>query len=317
MPISQDAKSGVLKILKALPQNGVGVWIAHQLNRLPNGKLPATYQSQWVKIPRSGGNGTIRTMVIGPADRSKPLPVVVHFHGGGHVLGTPQGSSLDRVVNLIQAQDAIFVIPDYQLATQAPFPAGFDDCYDALLWAVQNAASIGGRPDQIAIGGESAGGGLTLSIALRVRDEGKVNIAFQFPIYPMADDREENWTPIPEEDLSWPVELNRIGWNKLLGPGRRGSAGVSGYEAPARASNLSDLPPTFTFIGRLDLFLNETRTIVERLQQAGVHVDYREFENVYHGQETMAPKSANAHWINAHYRETFAKFVQQFRAPQP
>lgn len=317
MPITQDAKSGGYRLLEMLPHNGIGVWIVHQLNKIASAKLPDGYVSEWVDIPRSSGKGKTRALVVGPKDRTEPLPLVVHYHGGGYVLGTPKGSSLGRVVNLIKAQDAVFVIPDYRLATQAPFPAGFDDCYDTLLWAAKNAASLGGRPDQIIIGGESAGGGITLAIALKARDEGRVNIAFQFPIYPMADDREKNWSPIAGEDLSWSVELNRYGWHKLLGASHSGGPDISPYAAPARAEDMAGLPPTMTYIGTLDLFLYETRDIVKRLQEAGVDVDYREFENVYHGQEGLAPDAASSLWINTHYRETFKAFVEKYRAAQP
>lgn len=317
MPIAEDTRTGLFKFMKALPHNAFGVWIIRQLSKAPSAKLPDRYVSEWIEIPRPTNKGSIHTMVVAPKERDGPLPLVVHYHGGGHLFGTPQGSSLDRVVNFIAAQDAIFVIPDYTLASDAPFPAGFDDCYETLLWAAQNAERLGGRADQIIIGGESAGGGITLSVALKARDEGRVNIAFQFPIYPMCDDRSENWTKLPPGDVSWSRKLNVIGWDKLLGPGRRGAGNVTGYEAPARAKDLSGLPPTFSYIGTLDLFLDENREMFRRMKAAGVKVDYTEFEDVYHGQENFAPEHATSLRIKAHYRDTFKAFVEKYSATQP
>lgn len=316
MPMMNDAKSGFLRFVKMMPQNGFLIWLAHKGAQAPSAKVPDTHELSWITIPRSDGTGQIRTMLLKPKAPSGPLPVVVHFHGGGYVSGTPQGNSLDRLLNLALAQDAIFVAPDYRLGTEAPFPAGHDDCYDTLIWATENADRLGGRPDQIVIGGESAGGGMCQAIALRARDEGRVNIAFQMPIYPMLDDREPKWTSIPNQDVSWSVPLNRYGWDKYLG-GRHGSASVSPYAAPARAESLAGLPPTITFIGTLDLFLDETREMVRRMRDAGVPVDYREFEDVYHGQENLAPKSAISPAIHAHYRDRFAHFAHTCFAAQP
>lgn len=314
MPIQNDAKSTLFRILKHIPKNRFGIWILQHLPSPPNGKIPDHYHSRWVRIPRSASHGAVRALVVAPKSIPAPLPLVVHFHGGGHILGDPESSSLAQITNLGAAHDAVFVIPDYRLATDAPFPAGFDDCYDTLVWASENAAELGARPGDVIIGGESAGGGLTLYIALRARDEGRVKIAFQFPIYPMADDRDASWTDIPAKDISWSPWLNRFSWSALLGKKRRGGPGVTGYEAPARADDFRGMPPTMTYIGTLDLFLNETRDIVARLRSAGVDVAYREFEDVYHGQEMIAPQSAAAPIIQAHYRDTFAAFVRKYWA---
>lgn len=315
MALQQDGNTGLFKFFKFLPHNGFGIWVLQHLSRAPSAKLPDTYESRWEEIPERDG-GTVRCLIVAPKAPNGPLPLMVHFHGGGYVGGTPQAHSLDRIVNFITVQDAVFVCPQYTLAVDKPFPAGHDDCYDTLLWAAENAEVLGGRRDQIIIGGESAGGGMTLGIALRARDEGQVNIAFQCPIYPMADDREDNWTKLPEKDVSWTFKFNQFGWDKWLG-GKRGSADVSPYAAPSRATDLRGLPPALTFIGTDDIFLEETRDIVRRMQDAGVEVDYREFENAYHGQEDFAPNSVLGKEIHAHYRDRFVAFVGKYTAAQP
>ena len=317
MAIQPDAKTAGLRFLQMLPAWG---WVVRLLNRATAGDsavIPDHYTRKVVAIPRSNGHGTIRTLVIAPKKIKQPLPLVIHYHGGGHIMGTPEASSLAPIVNFITVTDAVFVAPDYILATDAPYPSGHDDCYDALLWAAENASELGANEEQIIIGGESAGGGLTLSTALRARDEGKVNIAFQFPIYPMADDREESWNKLPRRQLSWNVGLNRLGWDMLLGKGRRGGPDVTAYEAPARASSVKGLPPTMTYVGTNDLFYTQTVDFVNRLEEAGVPLLIKEYTDVFHGQEVLAPKSAMADVILENYRSMFLELLGKYRAKQP
>ena len=85
---------------------------------------------------------------------------------------------------------AVVLSPGYRLSPLAPYPAALDDCFTALHYLKEHAASLGVRSDQLMVGGESAGGGLCAAVCIRARDEGEVNVAFQMPLYPMLDDRD-------------------------------------------------------------------------------------------------------------------------------
>ncbi len=306
-----------VKLLRNWPAKLWAVRLLDALSKHPIAPLPETYQCREIQIPRSDGSGSVRTLVISPKAQKEPLPVVVHLHGGGYLIGTPESSSLKPIANLLKATDAVFVVPDYRLAKDMPYPAAHDDCYDALVWAARNAHEIGGRPDQIILGGESAGGGLVLSTALRARDRGEVNVAFQFPICPMIDDDEANWTPVAPADQSWPPSLNRFGWDRLLGAGRRGGADVTAYEAPIRTKDWSGLPPTFTFVGECDLFHAQTSAMVEALRNAGVDVVFDTKPGVYHSMEFFSENQPVSQDILRFYRETFIEFTEKYFAPQP
>lgn len=308
MPIPKDAHSLPLKILRSLPANRFGLSLAHFVGSAATAKLGATLEQKTVQIPRRDGTGQIRTLVISPKEATGPLPIVVHYHGGGYIIATPE-SAFNRAVLFQQTVPCILVMPDYRLAKDAPFPAGHDDCYDTLLWASENAETLGGAPDKIGIAGESAGGGLTLSTALRARDEGRVSPAFMMPIYPMIEDREAGWTDIPARDLSWNPAFNRMGWDMLLN-GDRGGKDVSIYAAPARCDDYSGLPPALTFIGACDMFLAETRSMVDKLRKAGVDVTYKEFPEAYHGLEVIAPKARLAAEINRFYADGFKRLIE-------
>ena len=91
---------------------------------------------------------------------------------------------------LVEKYGAVVVAPEYRTAFEKPFPADLEDCYAALLFLKVHADELGINDAQIMVGGESAGGGLTVATCLLARDIGEVNIAFQMPLYPMLDDRD-------------------------------------------------------------------------------------------------------------------------------
>src|SRR5690606_30824760 len=116
------------------------------------------------------------------------VPGVLWIHGGGYAQGVPEMSH-DMYRQLIGTRDCVIVAPDYRLSIDAPYPAALEDCYEVLLWMKDHAQELGIRSDQLMVGGESAGGGLTAALAMYARDRGEVNLAFQMPLYPMIDDR--------------------------------------------------------------------------------------------------------------------------------
>ena len=138
----------------------------------------------------------------------------------------------------------------------------------------------------MAVAGPSAGGGLTAALSLLARDRGGPAICFQMPLYPMLDDR--NTLPSTME-ITYPKIWNRqnniVAWNMYLG-GKTDD--VSPYAAPARAENLAGLPPTYTCIGQLDLFRDETIEYVARLAQLGVDVEFHLYPGGYHAFEVVA-----------------------------
>jgi len=137
--------------------------------------------------------------------------------------------------------------------------------------------------DRIGVMGESAGGGLAAALALMARDKCEFKLAFQHLIYPMLDDRTcVSSDPHPfVGQYVWNTLSNRFGWRSLLGQ-EPGGDDVSPYAAPARASDLSGLPPTFVGTAALDLFLEENLEWVRRLSRAGVPVELHVYPAAFH-----------------------------------
>lgn len=270
------------------------------------------YEQRW--ITRKDG-GKQRICIYRPKNVQEEMPGLLWIHGGGYAMGMPE---MDEtfIKNFIAAQNCVIVAPDYRLSVEKPYPAALDDCYAALLWMKHNAEKLGIRSNQLMVGGDSAGGGLTAALTLYVRDKGNVNISFQMPLYPMIDDRmitnssRNNYAPV------WDSDLNYKGWKYYLGD-KFETDNVPKYAAAARETDYSNLPPTCTFIGSLEVFRDETITYIEQLKEAGVETYFREFPGCYHGFDQMALKSKVGQEATKFLLDTFKYATENFFAEQP
>lgn len=236
-------------------------------------------------IPGPEGAADVRVLVYRPANGSGEHAAYLHIHGGGYVLGMPEMGDV-RNISLVDALNCVIVSVDYRLAPEHAFPAPLEDCYAALGWMHRNALELGIDANRIALGGESAGGGLAAGLALLARDRGEFSVLFQLLVYPMIDDRtvtriEAAPNPLVGEFV-WTNNSNRYGWAAYLGRDP-GADGVPAHAAPARAADLNGLPPTFLCVGTLDLFLGENIDYVSRLIQAAVPTEFRIYPGAPHG----------------------------------
>lgn len=222
------------------------------------------------------------------------LPCIYWMHGGGLVLGRNLGDDprFDRWCSQI---DCVGVSVEYGLAPENKYPGPLEDCYAGLKWVHDHAEQLGVDPKRIGIGGASAGAGLAAGLALLARDRGELAVAFQLLIYPMIDDRQatisSHWN-----DPVWPPNANRYGWDSYLG-GLSGDQ-VPAYAAPARATDLRGLPPTYLSVGALDGFSDEDIDYGNRLRHAGVSVQLHVYAGAPHGFDTLAPSTALAQRAN-------------------
>ena len=262
----------------------------------------------------SGGDGQdMLVKIYEPAERKETqLPAVLFIHGGGYVIGHPDGS--DWLCQMfVEEANCVVVSVDYRLAPEHPYPAPLEDCYAALVWMTKASDELRIDSSKIAVVGQSAGGGLTAALTLLARDRGGPAIAFQMPLYPMIDDR--NVTPssyeITDRRAVWNRGNNLAAWRMYLGEHANGE--VSPYAAPARVKNLSGLPPTYTCVGQLDPFRDETIDYVTRLAQAGVAVEFHLYPGCYHGFEILNPESEIGKQAIQGYIQALAKALH----PQP
>ena len=254
----------------------------------------------------------IGILVHSPVKPAAARPAVLHIHGGGYVIGTARMSSAGNLQKALEA-DCVVASVDYRLAPETIHPGPVEDCYEALQWLHENAASLGVDPGRIAVEGESAGGGLAAALALLARDRGEFSIIHQHLIYPMIDDR----TCLAQShgvvgEFVWTPQSNRFGWTSLLGQAPGGD-GISCYAAAARASDLSGLPSTFIAVGALDLFVQEDIQYARRLVEAGVPTELHVYPGAYHGFDIAAAAQVS---IRAQYTSLHA-LRRALHAPQP
>ena len=233
---------------------------------------------------RERGIRKVKTVIDGPGGKLKLIvlrygrgPGILWIHGGGYALGTAGMvyASMGRI--LARRFCGTVVSPEYRLAGQAPYPAALEDCWAALKYMYESAGELGIDRKRIVVGGESAGGGLAAALCLYARDRGEIPIAFQIPLYPMLD-CEDTDSSRDNHGHVWNTKRNHWGWSKYLG-GLYGTAGVPPYASPARAEDLSRLPPCYTYVEDGEPFYDETLAYVRKLNEAGVeaHAD------VFHG----------------------------------
>ncbi|NDU71557.1 alpha/beta hydrolase fold domain-containing protein [Actinomadura sp. DSM 109109] len=255
---------------------------------MPTSTAPAPVETRDLTVPGPRNAPDVPVRVYTPANRAGPLPGLLHIHGGGFVLGSVDFSS-DEATGIAAEVDAVVVSAEYRLAPDHPFPAGLEDCYAALTWTAANAAGLGIDPERLAVGGESAGGGLSAAVALLARDRGGPPLRFQFLGVPELDDRLD--TPSMRAFTDTPV-WNRpnaeLSWDYYLGKGVRGTDGVSPYAAPARAEDLSGLPPAYVTTCEFDPLRDEGLNYAQRLIQAGVPTELHHYPGTFHGSTMIA-----------------------------
>ena len=261
----------------------------------------------------SDGAYRVRVVIYRPAGATGKLPAMLYCHGGGYVTGYPEqfGEVIER---FIKTRPCVVVAPDHLKAFTEPFPAGFNDCYEALLWARDNASELNIDPDRFMVAGHSAGGGLTAAVTLKVRDTQDVEIAFQMPIYPMIDDTQPQ---DPDRDIDspvWNTRLNRLGWGAYLAALNAQGQAIPAYAAPARNRDYSNFPPTITFVGTLEPFHQETAAYVQALRDAQVDVMYQEYEGCYHAFDTLGGQAAVSKEARAFTYDSYAMFYDKYVA---
>lgn len=243
---------------------------------VPDGPVPG---EELVEISEELLGEDARVRFYRPRDASGRLPGLLYVHGGGFCLGDIELEH-GLAVELCHELGAVVASVDYRLAPEHPYPAGLEDCLAALT-------SLAGRDDvdpaRVAVHGQSAGGGLAAATALLARDRGGPALCFQALGIPELDDRLETpsmraFTATP----MWSRPQAELSWRYYLG-GREPDQ----YAAPARAEDLTGLPPAYVVTCELDPLRDEGIAYAMRLLAAGVSVELHSFPGTVHGSQLV------------------------------
>ncbi|WP_168701318.1 alpha/beta hydrolase [Gordonia paraffinivorans] len=242
---------------------------------------PGPEMAEVVDAAADGPHGPIPVRIYRPVQApATGAPALVWYHGGGMIMGSLH--SFDRLArDVAAATGAVIVNVDYRLAPEHRYPAGNDDAFAALEWTHRNADNLGVDLHRIGVGGDSAGGGLAASTALRSRNTDGPAIAQQVMFYPGVARRAD--TPSMREfGDSVFLTAEDIDWMKNMYLGDDPSRDDE-YGTPAIAESLAGLPPAIIAIGANDPLRDSVEAYGDRLRQSGVQVAQLRYPGVGHG----------------------------------
>jgi len=240
-------------------------------------------------IPGPAGAPNISVIICRPTATPGPHPVIYNIHGGGMVAGNNRTAELASELNRAEILQMSVVSPNYRLAPEYPDPAPVEDCYAALVWLSKHANSLALDTNRIIISGNSAGGGLAAGVTLMARDKGGPSLIGQMLQCAMLDDRCDTFSNKQMKGVGlWESTSNLTGWSALLGE-RRGGKNVSHYAAPARARDLSGLPPTFIDVGAVEALRDDSLFYANRIWQAGGNAELHVWSGAFHSFDQWVP----------------------------
>ncbi|MFE0462929.1 alpha/beta hydrolase [Kitasatospora sp. NPDC058965] len=245
-----------------------------------------------LRVPRADGAGEVTVVSARPAGVGGALPLLYYLHGGGMVSGNAW-SVLPRLLRGWALPLGLAVLSvEYRLAPGTRFPGAVEDAYAGLVRAAEHARELGVDARRVVIGGKSAGGGLAAALALLARDRGGPVPAGQLLLSPMLDDRGDTFSShqMAGHD-TWDRVSNATAWQAVLGS-RHGTADVSPYAAPARATDLSGLPAAYVEVGSAETFRDEAVGYADAIWRAGGEAELHVWPGACHGFDTLAPHAA-------------------------
>ena len=283
------------RLMKASPSASIARMTAEQLERaqraeIPDGGLASLFLGRRQKgvevrtasFPARHGELPLRIYVPQAWSRT-PRPVVLNFHGGGFVLGSAR--QCDWSCSIVAKElDAVVVSVDYRLAPTHRFPAGVEDCYDALQWTAAHAADLGGDPARLGVMGDSAGGNLAAVVSIMARDEGGPAIGHQALVYPATD-----MTDALEQDPSYVANTRGIVLSNEDMEVFHGHYVTDDVElddfrlSPLRARDLTHLPPAVVVVAGFDPLHDSGVRYAQALADAGNRVRVEDFHLMPHG----------------------------------
>ena len=207
-----------------------------------------------------------------------PFPMLVYFHGGGWISGSPK--SHRKICHRFAEAGFLVFNVDYALAPENPFPQGFDECCESIRWVVANAAKYKGDSNRLSVGGDSAGGNLTAACAASLADDSEVDIKKILLIYGVFDflSMGETSDVLVDTDADLMTEM-MIG--SYLGLERDEAVLSDPRVSPIHVSD--KLPPAHILCGTLDGLMAGSKILAEKLNSQGIENEEFYYENMPHG----------------------------------
>jgi acetyl esterase len=210
-------------------------------------------------------------------------PGLVYFHGGGWIVGDLDTE--DAKLRRLAVESGVRIVSvDYVLAPEHKFPDPVVDCAESIKWIHGNAPAFGLDRDRLAVGGASAGANLALAAAISLRDQGLALLRFLVFFYGVFDAASEAPSrSLFAEGYGMGADAMEFFYALYLKAEERAHPLAS----PVRAA-LAGLPPAYVNSAGLDVLRDDSRMLAEKLEEAGVPVQFEETPGVIHGYTLLA-----------------------------
>jgi len=254
----------------------------------------------------SGPGSAIPIRVYRASDASN-LPVLVYFHGGGWVIGNLDSHD-DICRNICRQTGYVVVAVDYRLAPEHKFPAAVEDAWAATQWVAENAVELGVDGRRLAVGGDSAGGNLAAVVCQLAQAQAGLAIKYQLLIYPVTD-ATLSFPSMTEFATGYRLTKAAMQWFVDL-YANDGSDAHDARMSPLWAVDLAGLPPALIITAGFDPLRDEGKAYADKLQKAGVEVDYCCYDGMVHGFMGMAGVLDKAQQAQQYASEKLAQALQ-------
>lgn len=304
-PINADIE----QVLRTQPVVDFDELTADSLSKLRNLGLDQTEETLTLsgfftraELTVSTSDGSVMVVSYRPKHVARPLPTVVHLHGGGLVSGNAD-SDIVYINELARELEMAVLTIDYRLAPEHPYPAALHDILDVLHWLTTDTPDFV-DPNSIILSGISAGGGLAAGTALYLRDNGGISLAGVLLMCPMLDRRNNSCSANQMRGCreSWNQTANETAWSAYLG-----DTPADHYASPSLADSLHGLPPVFIDAGSAETFRDECVDFANRIWAGGGDAELHVWPGGVHAFDFLAPQAP----ISQHARETRISWVRR------
>ena len=227
----------------------------------------------------NGPTSNLPIRIYRPSEENN-LPALVFFHGGGWVL-----NFLDiyepALRKIAKHGNFVIIAVEYQKAPEHSYPAPLDDCYATLKWVIENAKDLGVDLAAVGVGGDSAGGNLASSVALKASNEQLISLAFQLLIYP-CNDYQMNYPSATNYSQGYGLTTQAMKWfwDQYLS---KVEDQEDPYAVPVKANSLRGVAPAILIAAEFDPLTDDVKNYYQKLINDSVPAIYKEFAGQIHG----------------------------------